>query len=113
MKMDKKLTSMVLSILPSLQSYVTPEGTLYTKLLKALYSCVQSGQLWYQKIEKVLCREGYTTTPTDPCIFKKAVEGMLFLLILYVDDILLFASCAEINRVQKFMEKEFKWITVN
>jgi hypothetical protein len=53
MKMDKKLTSMVLSILPSLQSYVTPEGTLYTKLLKALYGCVQSGQLWYQKIEKV------------------------------------------------------------
>jgi hypothetical protein len=37
---------------------------------------------------------------------------MLFLLILYVDDILLFASCAEIDRVQRFMEKEFKWITV-
>jgi hypothetical protein len=91
---------------------VTPEGTLYTKLLKALYGCVQFGQLWYRKIEKVLRREGYTTTPTDPCIFKKAVEGMLFLLILYVDDILLFALCAEIDRVQKFMEKEFKWITV-
>jgi hypothetical protein len=35
---------------------------------------------------------------------------MLFLLILYVDDILLFATFAEIERVQTFMEKEFKWI---
>jgi hypothetical protein len=59
MKMDKKLTTMVLSILPSLQSYVTPKGTLYTKLLKASYSCIQSGQLWYMKIAKVLRREGY------------------------------------------------------
>jgi hypothetical protein len=42
MKLDKKLTIMALSILPSLQKYVTPEGTLYTKLLKALYGCVQS-----------------------------------------------------------------------
>jgi hypothetical protein len=71
MKLDKKLTTMALSILPSLEKYVTPEGTLYTKLLKALYGCVQSGQLWYTKIKKVLRREGYIATPTDQCIFRK------------------------------------------
>jgi hypothetical protein len=38
---------------------------------------------------------------------------MLFLLILYVDDILLFATFAEIKRVQTFMMKEFKWITIS
>jgi hypothetical protein len=54
MKLDKRLTTMALSILPSLQKYITPEGTLYTKLLKALYGGVQSGQLWYMKIKKVL-----------------------------------------------------------
>jgi hypothetical protein len=37
MKLDKRLTTMALAILPSLQKYVTNEGTLYTKLLKALY----------------------------------------------------------------------------
>jgi hypothetical protein len=110
MKMDKRLTSIILSILPSLQAYVTPEGTLYTKLLKALYGCVQSGQLWYTKIAKVLRREGYISTPTDPCIFRKV--NQLYILILYVDDILLFADQEEIDRVQAFMKQEFKWITV-
>jgi hypothetical protein len=49
MKLDKKLTSSVISILTNLQQYVTAKGTLYTRLLKALYGCVQSGQLWYKK----------------------------------------------------------------
>jgi hypothetical protein len=34
-------------------------------------------------------------------------------LILYVDDILLFANDEEINRVEIFMKREFKWITVS
>jgi hypothetical protein len=54
MKIDKKLTSAVISILPERKEYVTTEGTLYTKLLKALYGCIQSGQLWYAKIKRVL-----------------------------------------------------------
>jgi len=45
MKMDEHLKSAVILNLPSLQPYVTQEGTLYTKLLKALYDCIQSG-LW-------------------------------------------------------------------
>jgi hypothetical protein len=112
MKMDKKLTTLALSILPSLQKYITPEGTLYTKLLKALYGCIQSGQLWYAKISKVLRREGYIKMPTDPCIFRKMSGLVLCILILYVDDILLFADDVEINRVEAFMKKEFQWITV-
>jgi len=47
MTMDEKLPTAIITILPDLQDYVTPEGTLYTKLLKALYGCIQSGQLWY------------------------------------------------------------------
>jgi hypothetical protein len=112
MKMDKKLMSMALSILLSLQDYVTTEGTLYTKLLKALYGCIQSGQLWYAKISKVLRQKGYIATPTDQCIFKRVSRYVLCILILYMDDILLFADDEEIDRVEKFMKKEFKWTTM-
>jgi hypothetical protein len=113
MKLDKRLTTMALRILPSLQKYVTAEGTLYTRLLKALYSCIQSGQLWYAKIKKVLRREGYISTPTDPCIFRKVNGSVLCILILYVDDMLLFADEEEIDRVEQFMKQEFKWIMVD
>ena len=112
MKLDKRLTSAVISILPNLQPYVTPEGNLYTKLLKALYGCIQSGQLWYAKIKRVLIRNGYLPTPTDPCIFQRASDDKIYFLILYVDDILLFANMQEIERVKAFMMKEFQWITV-
>jgi len=111
-KMDKQLTTVVISILPELKPYVTPSGTLYTKSLKALYGCIQSGQLWYSKISKVLSREGYTRTPTDPCIFCRSINEKILILILYVDDILIFADSIESARVKTFMEKEFKWITV-
>lgn len=92
MKMDKKSTTTVISILPDLQPYVATEENLYTKLLKALYGGIQSGQLWYAKIKMVLMREGYTPTLTDPCIFRCAYDNKIHLLILYVDDILLFAE---------------------
>jgi hypothetical protein len=79
MRVDKKLTNAFLTILPSLQSYVTPEETLYTKLLKALYGCIQSGQLWYANIWKVLLLcEGYTLTPTNPCIFRQHVNNKFY-----------------------------------
>ena len=112
MKLDKKLTSSVISLLPDLQQYVTADGTLYTRLLKALYGCVQSGQLWYTKIKNILIQEKYTPTPTDPCIFRRIVNQKIYFLILYVDDILLFADDEEIIRVKTFMMKEFQWITV-
>jgi hypothetical protein len=112
MKMDKKLTSAAISILPELQAYVTMEGTLYTRLLKALYGCIQSGQLWYAKIKKVLIREGSTQTSTDPCNFWHIVGEKIYFLILYVDDILLFADIGEIESIKAFMMKEFQWITV-
>lgn len=112
MNLDKKLTLAVISILPNLQQYVTTEGTLYTELLKASYGCVQSGQLWYTKIKTILIREKYTPTPTDPCIFWRIVGEKIYFLILYVDDILLFADGEEIARVKEFMMKEFQWITV-
>jgi hypothetical protein len=74
---------------------------------------VQSGQLWYTKIKKVLRWEGYIATPTDQCIFRKVSGNHMWFLILYVDDILLFANDEEINRVEMFMKREFKWITVS
>ncbi len=56
MKMDKKLRTMALSILPSLQEYFTPEGTLYMKLLKALYDVFNLGSYGMLKLSR-FCNE--------------------------------------------------------
>ncbi len=70
MKLDKKLMASVISILPQLKRFVTPEGTLYTRLLKALYGCVQSSRLWYEKLVSVLQMLQYQVCPVDPCIMR-------------------------------------------
>jgi hypothetical protein len=59
-----------------------------------------------------LRQEGYIKTPTDPCIFRKVNGLALCILILYVDDILIFADNEEINQVEAFMKRAFQWITV-
>ncbi len=41
MLIDKKLTRMIFEFLPQLQNFFTNEGPIYTKLLKALYGCIQ------------------------------------------------------------------------
>jgi hypothetical protein len=113
MKMDKKLTAAVVSILDKVHSFLTQEGTLYTRLKKALYVCIQSSQLWYEQLMKVLGREAYVQTPTEPCLLLRAVQGMLFILMLYVDDILILDNLEEIDRIASFMTKEFQWITIS
>jgi len=43
---------------------------------------------------------------------RKIVDGCIFLLLIYVDDILLFADLDEIKRMERVFIREFKWITM-
>ncbi len=80
-----------MKLLPGLQKYVSKDGRLYCKLLKALYGCVQASKLWFEKLMKVLRDEGYQHSPTDPCVMRRVVGDVVYILI-YVDDILLLAE---------------------
>ena len=41
---NKSLTRLIVEVLPAIKKYVTPAGTLYCRLLKALYGCVQASR---------------------------------------------------------------------
>ncbi len=83
------------------------------KLLKSLYGCVQASKLWFEKLTKVLRHEGYEHSPTDPCVMRRIARSVIFLLMIYVDDILVLIDEAELKRIQEFFKKEFTWITMN
>jgi len=103
---DKNLTKLIIQVLPAIKKYVTATGTLYCRLLKALYGCIQASRLWYNKLTKVLRELGYEHSPTDPCIMRKIVNGNVYLLVIYVDDILILAPEDEMERLkQAFIEK--------
>jgi len=110
---DKKLTKLIVDVLPGIKKYVTNEGTLYCRLLKALYGCVQASKLWYNKLTKFLHALGYEQSPTDPCIMRKIVDGNVYLLVIYVDDILVLANEEEMERIKQAFIDEFQWITMD
>jgi len=53
-----------------------------------MYGCVQASALWYALIRGFLEELEYVCSPTDRYVFRKWVGGRIFVLLLYVDDIL-------------------------
>jgi hypothetical protein len=107
-----QLRDLIVDLYPEYEKYVRKDGVLYCKLLKALYGCVQASKLWYQKVSKFLESLGYVRGEVDPCVFRRVVGEKVYLLTLYVDDILLIAESLEIERVGKAFETEYRWITM-
>jgi hypothetical protein len=57
-------------------------------MLKAMYGCIQASVLWYALIKKFLENQGYQVSAMDWCIFRKRNGDRIYILFLYVDDIL-------------------------
>jgi hypothetical protein len=111
-KCDKRLMKLIVEVLLGLKKYMQKDGVLYCRLLKALHGCVQASKLWFNKLTRVLHWEGYEHSPADPCVMRRIVGKKVFLLLIYVDDILILANDTEIDRMEKVFLKEFMWITM-
>jgi len=108
---DEELTKLIVAHLPGLKKYVH-NGKLYCRLLKALYGCVQASKLWFNKLTRFLKSQGYTSSPTDPCVMRKMENGQIFILLIYVDDILVLADKDETERLRQAFIAEYQWITM-
>jgi hypothetical protein len=87
MRVDPKISRYVIEMFPRLKEMLESDGCLYTLPLKAMYGCVQASALWYALIRSFVEELGYECSPTR-CVFRKWVGGRIFVLLLYVDDIL-------------------------
>jgi hypothetical protein len=88
MKVDPKISRYVIEMFLKLKEMLETDGCLYMLLLKAMYGCVQASALWYALIRSFLEELEYVCSPTDRYVFRKWVGGRIFVLLLYVDDIL-------------------------
>jgi hypothetical protein len=113
MRVDPKISRYMIEIFAKLKEMLEADGCLYTLLLKAMYGCVQASALWYALIRSFLEELGYECSPTDRCVFRKRVGGRIFVLLLYVDDILAQVDEKEAvnlreHLMRKFGEVQFK-----
>ena len=108
MKLDKRMTTYVIGMLPELKEYVEGDGCLYTLMLKAIYGCVQASALWYALIRRTLEEGGYEVSETDRCVFRKiGRRNRIYLLLLHVDDILANVDREEAMILKRRLENAF------
>ena len=105
MRCNKDLTNLIVEVYPDLKKIVSDNSYLYCCLLKALYGCFQASKLWFNKLVKFLCSEGYEQSSIDPCVMRKVVGDCVWLLLIYVDEILVIVGKKEIERLKLVLQR--------
>jgi hypothetical protein len=79
------------------------------KLKKALYDLKQAPRAWYERLRDFLLPKGFITSKVDTTLFTKKISKDLFILQIYVDDIIFGSTnqdfCEEFG---KMMANEFE-----
>lgn len=76
------------------EGYILEEQKLLVcHLRKALYGLKQASRAWNIKANKILTELGFEKSPYEPCLFFQLIDNKPVILVLYVDDFLLFVQC--------------------
>jgi hypothetical protein len=75
------------------------------KLRKALYGLKQAPRAWYERLRDFLLSKGFVTGKVDTTLFTKKIGKDLFVLQIYVDDIIFGSTnqdyCDEFGKMMK------------
>ena len=90
MRLNRYLSGILIGIDPSYKKYLNSNNTIIVRLKKALYGCVESSKLWYDKISGDMCRLGFTINPYDICVFNRIEAcGSQTTCVIHVDDMMI------------------------
>ena len=112
MELDPVLTKLVKELDPTAEQFVNDKGKLVVRLKRALYGCVQSARLWYEKLRETLINFGFVANPYDPCTFNKTISGHQVTVAFHVDDLLITSvSDDAITAVIQYLKENFKGVS--
>jgi hypothetical protein len=115
MVINKQNTDILLEAKPELKEFVRDNGTIITKIQKALYGLKESGKLFRDKIVNLFDEFGLKELESNKCIFRKILpDGKTFYICVYVDDVIIATD--DDNERLAFLEhckKSFPEITMN
>ena len=79
------------------------------KLLKSLYGLKQAPRNWNKNIVNHIKSLGFKQCVADNCLFVKRVGGKMYLISLYVDDILVAGSdLDEVERIKRQFTEHYE-----
>ena len=75
----------------------------------ALYGLKQAPRAWFAKFSSTIFHLGYTTTPYDSAVFLRCTVKGTFLLLLYVNDIIITGDdLSGIQELKDFLSQQFE-----
>lgn len=81
----------------------------YCKLKKSIYGLKQASRVWYQKLDKKLCKMGLIRSKADPCVFFKRDQETMLIVAVYVDDLLILSNnIKEKEQLKEELNQEFR-----
>lgn len=83
------VANVLCTLRPELQPLRLKDGTIVVKLLKAMYGCVESSKLLFQRIQTTLQAAGFKPNPHDECVLNHGQGATQCTIHLYVDDLLI------------------------
>ena len=113
MRLNKQLTAALIKIDATYNKYMNNNGTCIVKLKKALYGCVESAKLWYDKLSRDLIKFNYIADEYDICVFNRTEsDNTQTSLVIHVDDMIITASNeSRIDDVIKQIETVYPGLT--
>jgi hypothetical protein len=112
LKIGKDIVKHILEAFPEYADFVMQNGTMYVKMLKAMYGCVQASHLWYKLLIKVLSGIGFVVCEVDRCVMRLIVDGFVNIILICIDDLLVFATQDIVDLVRRTLTDRFTWLTV-
>jgi hypothetical protein len=107
-RLDKFLSQILIEIDPEFKKFINKDSTLIVKLKKALYGCVQSSRLWYERLRDDLIKIGFQINPHDTCVFNRTSEnGNQITVCIHVDDMMLTSK--ESKDIDDVIEELYKF----
>ncbi|CAO1621463.1 unnamed protein product [Parajaminaea phylloscopi] len=80
------------------------------RVLRSLYGLKESGRIWFSTLSDCLEKEGFRMCPFDPCVY---VDSSGTILVIYVDDLAVFARSEEqLDHIEAILQRHFK-VTVS
>jgi hypothetical protein len=107
MKIDLILSKFIVKMYPEYEEYLGADGSLATELLKVMYGCVQTSKLWFDLIVSILKGLGYQQSPTEPCVMRRLSDGKTFIVMIYVNDLMVLATKAKAERIRNWLIVKF------
>ena len=112
MELDTTVTRILQTIDPTVVPFINSDGKVIVRLKRALYGCVQSARLWFEKLRATLIEFGFESNPYDLCTFNKEVGGKQVTVAFHVDDLLITSESDDsITLLINYLRSKFKGVT--